>query len=134
AVPKLDDRLLRPSELADFTAVDLNFACDAAIIRGDAFHVIFNGGDPEALATGALRLFKEGPTLRLAGPANSKQKRVPVTITMPALSAITLDGSANATIRGFESDGPFQAKLGKQSVLQGTIRAGNVAIQTSGSS
>ena len=50
---------------------------------------------------------------------------------MPALEALDLSHGARATIRGFESHRPFEAKASHGSLLEGTIAAGRLVLEAS---
>jgi serine/threonine-protein kinase len=122
-------------KLVDFTDVSIRNTFHAEITRGDHFEVTVTADDN---VLEHVVVAKEGAQLRV-GLENGRTYRLrpdtlKVAITMPALEAIELSGASQATLRDFESDRPFRARISGASKLSGSLRAGDLNLAASGAS
>jgi serine/threonine-protein kinase len=118
-------------DLADFTAVAISHPFQAEITRGDRFEVAVTADDN---VLEHVQVAKEGQRLRV-GLEDGRTYRLrrdalKIAIAMPALELLDLSHGARAAIRGFESHQPFQGKAHHGSLLEGTIGAGRIELDT----
>jgi hypothetical protein len=120
-------------DVVGFNAVEAHCPCTVEVTRGDAFRVSLTADDNVLEHWKAV---KEGATLTLDLEEGNYRLREPLkaTITMPAIEGLTLGGAARAKLQGFDSDRPFRARLGGAARLEGSIKAGDVTLDTDGAS
>ncbi len=115
--------------LADFTSVEIIHPFRAELVRGDRFAVSVTADDN---VLDHIQVVKEDTRLRIGLEDNRsyrlRRDSLKVAIAMPALGSLGLSHGARATIKGFESHQPFEARLSHGSVLEGTLAAGRLAL------
>jgi hypothetical protein len=134
ALKQLSGQGGRQRAVAGFTSVDVHTAGRLTIRRGDSFGVDVSADD------NLLRFIKtsrDGSALRIlldtAGEEPPLDNPPEITVTMPALEAVSLDAGSTALVEGFEQAREFQAVLVGRSTLTGKICADAVDIFASDS-
>jgi serine/threonine-protein kinase len=116
-------------DLADFTAVEIAHPFRAEITRADRSEVNVTADDN---VLEHVQVTQEGPRLRVRLEDNHsyrlRRAALRVAIALPVLESVDLSHGAHATIRGFESQRPFEARARHGSLLEGTIGAGRLMV------
>jgi hypothetical protein len=121
--------------ITGFDKVDIQNSFNADITQGENFRVMIRVDDN---LVDYLKVEKEGSTLRIRlDPGRSymiTNATMEAEVTMPALAALELSGSSDATISGFESSDNLALELSGNSRLGGDIQAGDTRLDISGNS
>ncbi len=117
--------------LADFAGVEVSRSFQVEIVRADTFRVAVTTDDN---LLPYIQANKKGTTLGLAvDPTISFWvTSLKATIGMPALDEVRMVAGGNVRVKGFKSDKPFQAFLGRASVLEGELDAKTVNLELAG--
>ncbi|HEX3448466.1 MAG TPA: DUF2807 domain-containing protein [Isosphaeraceae bacterium] len=126
-------RVTKVVDTKDFTAIRIERLIAADVTRAESFNVTLTADDNILERLEAVR---DGSTLwiRLAEGNYRLPERPRVSITLPILEEIDVAGAASAAVKGFDSDRPFRARASGASILEGSIRAGDVNFEVSGAS
>jgi thiol-disulfide isomerase/thioredoxin len=117
-------------DLAGFTTIEVTRSFNVTITRADAFRVTITAEDN---VLPAIQAVKEGSKLRLSLQARSFWvSALKVAITMPALEGVSLTRGGRATLQGFKSAKPFQARLSASSTLEGDLEAEKLDLEAGG--
>jgi hypothetical protein len=124
----------QPEAVADPSSVEVGPFMQVTIRQGEKFRVdVAANADLRPL----LKTSTEGSVLRIMldmGGTSVQLKTPPkVTVTMPALAGVHLEGNNRATVDGFGPGRQFQAVLLGKSTLEGKIRADKVIINATDS-
>jgi hypothetical protein len=121
----------KTADVSGFHAIEANLPALVEVTRGNRFKVTLSADDN---LIDHIQAVKDGEALKLSLERGSYHTvaRMKVNITMPAIDTLTLDGAAQATVQGFESDKPFVAHLDGASRLDGSIKAGKLTIESDG--
>ncbi len=115
--------------LADFTSVEIIHPFRAEVSRADRFAVSVTADDN---VLDHIQVAKEGSRLRIRLEDNRiyrlRRDSLKVAIAMPVLDSLGLSHGARATIKGFESHQPFEARASHGSLLEGTLAAGRLVL------
>ena len=118
--------------LADFTSVEINHPFRAEVSRADRFAVTVTADDN---VLDHIQVAKEGSRLQISLEDNRvyrlRRDSLKVAIAMPALDSLDLSHGARATIKGFASHQPFEARANHGSLLEGTLAAGRLVLHAS---
>ncbi len=121
-------------DLADFTALDVSSVFEVEVARADKFGVSVTADDN---LLPLIKVEKKDAVLHLSlADKKSVQTKSPllVTVAMPALKGVVLQGACSCTIKGFESNDDFTAKVGGASSLGGSVKAKRVKLEADGAS
>jgi hypothetical protein len=121
-------------ELNAFSAVSASHEFDVTIVAGPVFGVVVRADDN---VMPHVEVGKNGDTLDLDLKESSyrlKNVTLEAEITMPKLLALRLSGASSASVSGFKSTEPFDARLSGASELEGTLFSGRAEFRLSGAS
>ncbi len=121
-------------EVADFSAVSIESAFHADIIKGDGFRVITSSDDN---ILDHIRVVKEGTLLKVGVDHNLRYRtKTPlhVEITLPKLSQLSLSAATQASLKGFNAEQDIKLSLGGASTLVGELQAAMTDLQIHGAS
>jgi hypothetical protein len=100
ATPFTEDQ---PFDLSGFTSVDINFAMNVNIMRGDSFSVTATAAKG---AAGSVLVSMDGSTLVIARKRDWRYlSKMTVNVTMPRLETLKVNGSSTAAVTGFSGGG-----------------------------
>ncbi|HWE36243.1 MAG TPA: DUF2807 domain-containing protein [Isosphaeraceae bacterium] len=125
----------RRYDLKDFDAIAVDSVIHADVTRGDEFRVEMTLDDN---LLEFVQVEKKDRTLKVGLDSRGKSLRLRnnhpprLTVRMPALEAIRLNGATFAKVSGFKSDRRFRAELDGASHLEGTIDAGELDLHVDG--
>jgi hypothetical protein len=122
----------RDFDLTNFTKIVIDNAFEATVTRGDSYLVRITADDNlfQYLEVNASR-----DSLHIGLKHNYIYQRTTqkTTITLPALSELTLDGGSRATASGFTSSNAMSFDLsGASQLVIDSFKAGNTTIEGSG--
>ncbi len=116
-------------DLADFTEVEVSHPFHAELTRADRFAVTVTADDN---VLEHVQVTKEGTRLRLRLEDNQSYRlhrdSLKVAIALPDLVSLSLSHGARASIGGFESKRPFEARVIHGGRLEGSIGAGPLVL------
>jgi hypothetical protein len=128
-------RKTKEFDLSGFTAVDVSSAFHVEITHGDGFKTAVTA---EEDILPLIQVTKEGNTLKVRlenkGRSIHSTEGMKVTITMPALEAVTFSGATHGTFKGFKSAKEFTVKVHGASHLEGDIEAAKLNVTAEGAS
>ncbi len=123
----------RDFDVTGFDAVDVSDAFDVTLTPGDAFKVSVttddNLMDYVTVQTRDHSLSIGFDHNRLPSHSSTKQE---VTVTLPALKAVTLNGASSATMAGFPAGESFKADVNGAGKLRGQVEAGQIDLNANG--
>lgn len=120
-------------DLSGFTAVSIGSAFAGEVEYGEEYRVVVRVDDnvlPDVQVTVTDNTLQVGLAPRLR--VNTSELHV--TITMPAIEAITLHGASRIALDGFPHAPTFVADVAGASELTGTIEADDLKIRQNGAS
>jgi len=122
-------------DLTGFDAIDISHAFNVVVSQGETYSVIVRVDDN---LVEHLNVVKQGSTLKIGLKPNLnynvQNATLDAEVTMPALSGVEASGSSDVTATGFNSTNAFQVDLSGASTAVMTGSAGEVTVDTSGSS
>ena len=123
----------RNVEAAGFTAVNVQGGFKVDVSSGEAYSVVVTADDN---LFDYMRIAPSGTTLKielLPGHSYDFKGHTPyVSVTMPALSAISTQGGSVVNLDGFSSPNGLQISSAGGSRLTGNVEAGDVTMNTFG--
>jgi len=121
--------------LTGFDVVDISHSFNVVVTQGESYSVLVRVDDN---LVEHLNVVKQGNTLKIGLKPNRnytvRNATLEAEVSMPALSGVEASGSSDATITGFESTKALHVDLSGSSTAVMTGSAGDVTINTSGSS
>ena len=126
-------------DITDFTRVEVSAIYQVSITQASSFS-ISTSADKDLVDY--IAVSKEGDILKIyLNPRHpftdftSGARNLKATITMPALSGLTLSGAAKATVSGFKSSEDFSLNVsGASSVTIDKVEVGNTVLKAAGAS
>jgi hypothetical protein len=122
----------RQYDFTGFKALSLDNACDATVVRGDAYAVSVTVDDNLAKH---LQVQVDGDTLSIGLDPRWTYTGATLTakVTMPSLTGLETDGAAKAAASGFAAGDDLDLRLsGGSTVALTGARAGKVSLNVSG--
>jgi RNA polymerase sigma factor (sigma-70 family) len=119
-------------DVADFAAVGATSAFEIEVTKADKFSVSVTADD------NLLELIKVEKKDEILHIGFTERQHVEtknplrVAIGMPALKGVNLTGACSCTLKGFESNDEFHAKLEGASSLTGSVKAKTVKLEAGG--
>jgi hypothetical protein len=118
--------------VSNFTGLEVEDGIDVQVVQGNTYSVRAEG---DLRNIHDLRVRKDGKNLSIEYNSHrSRRHDTRVFITMPVLLEIDLEGAADATIRGFESDDDLDVELSGASTLRLESSYPWVRVEMSGAS
>jgi len=124
----------RQMDFSDFNKLDVSYAFEVEVTRGDSYHVAIAADDN---LFDHLQVNKSGSTLKigLKPLLNLRRTTLRAEVTMPELAGIELSGASQGTVTGFGSTADLDVETsGASSIELADISAGDVDVKASGAS
>ncbi len=118
-------------DFADFSRVEAGYGFQVEVIQSDSYSISVTASEDVFYN---LEVSQEGETLRIHAAQSLTFGYREAVITMPALRAMKLYGSAGGIITGFSSSDDFSLVLLSASSFGGDLTAGDVDFELSGAS
>jgi RNA polymerase sigma factor (sigma-70 family) len=121
-------------DLADFTSLDVSSAFEVQVTKADKFSVSVSADDN---LLGLVKVEKKDATLHVSLAEHKSvqtKNRMRAEISMPVLKGVSLSGACSGTIKGFDSNEDFHAKVDGASTLGGTLKTKNMKLEANGAS
>lgn len=121
--------------LTGFDRIEVSHGFEVEMTQGERYRTVIR---VDKDLVDYVRVTKRGNTLGIGLKPGSQYQLSKVTlhaeVTLPNLYGVTLSGTSQASVTGFESLGTFQGHLSGASSLKGDVRAGEARLDVSGAS
>jgi hypothetical protein len=118
-------------DVSGFHAIEADLPALLEVKQDDAFKVTLTADDN---LLDHIHAVKDGEALKVGLDRGSYRTiaQMKVSVSMPAIDALTLNGAAHGKLEGFDSGREFRAHLDGACRLDGSIKAGKLAIESDG--